>query len=122
MMSMVVFGLDKRNTPESTVSPMAISEKDREEIISSILQSFEEYWIDDKGYIFAASQEGAPITGYIPDEIVGLHLSLLYSDEANLQKQPEKELNDAFKVGRFETYGARLKRIKQSFWQKFNLK
>ena len=115
---MVGFGLDKRNTPESTVSPMAISEKDREEIISSILQSFEEYWIDDKGYIFAASQEGAPITGYIPDEIVGLHLSLLYSDEANLQKQPEKELNDAFKAGRFETYGARLKKNKAKFLAK----
>ena len=116
---MAGFGLYKRKyTRVNKQPPMAISNKDREEIISSILQSIEEYWIDDKGYILAASQEGAPITGYVAHEIVGLHLSLLYPEEAIRQEQPEKELNDALKTGRFETYGARLKKNKVKFLAK----
>jgi len=97
---------------------MAISKKDKEEIISGILKSKEEYWIDGKGKIFASSQDGVSVTGYSGAEIIGNHFSLLYPDEAIQQKEPQKELNYAIKVGRFETHGVRIKKNKIKFLAK----
>ncbi len=57
---------------------MAVSKKDKLEIISNIFNGIEEYWVDGKGIIRATNLEAVTITGYEESEVVGKSFTVLY--------------------------------------------
>lgn len=54
--------------------------------------------------------------GYVAEEIVGKHFSLFYSMQERMAYIPEKNLNQAFRTGRFEDEGWRYRKDGSAFW------
>ncbi|MGP4129542.1 PAS domain S-box protein [Pantoea tagorei] len=54
--------------------------------------------------------------GYTPDEIVGKHFSLFYSESDRLNGVPQRGLDTAARTGSFETEGWRYRKDGSAFW------
>ncbi|MCU5774514.1 EAL domain-containing protein [Erwiniaceae bacterium BAC15a-03b] len=54
--------------------------------------------------------------GYLSEEIVGKHFSLFYSVQERMAYIPEKNLQQAFRTGRFEDQGWRYRKDGSAFW------
>jgi PAS domain S-box-containing protein len=74
------------------------------------------YMLDPNGRITNWNLGGKRLKGYEPDEIIGQHFSRFYSEDDRLRGEPEKGLQTAAKVGRFESEGWRIRKDGTRFW------
>jgi PAS domain S-box-containing protein len=74
------------------------------------------FMLDPAGYIASWNQGAKRIKGYEPDEIIGRHFSVFYTDDANAIGHPQHELDIATKEGRFEEEGWRVRKDGSLFW------
>ena len=56
------------------------------------------------------------IKGYRPDEIIGRHFSILYTEADRTDGMPERGLQEAMQLGRFQAEGWRLRKDGSQFW------
>jgi len=63
------------------------------------LADFAIFLLDDHGRVVTWNEGGRRILGYIPDEILGRHLSFLYTKDDLAASVPEKELQTAREQG-----------------------
>jgi PAS domain S-box-containing protein len=66
--------------------------------------------LDSEGYIVNWSRGAEQVKGYGPEEIVGRHISVFYTDEEKEAGEPAKNLQKAKELGRFETEGWRVRK------------
>jgi len=66
--------------------------------------------LDPDGIVTMWNAGGEQITGYSPQEIIGKHFSILYTEEDRARHHPEHELEVAYQKGRYEEEGWRLKK------------
>ena len=84
-----------------------------------IVQSIKDYGIfmlDPLGYIVSWNPGAERLKGYTADEIIGKHFSIFYPQDDLDTRKPERELQVASKVGRFEDEGWRLRKDGTRFW------
>jgi PAS domain S-box-containing protein len=74
------------------------------------------FLLDPAGYVVTWNAGAQRIKGYMPDEIIGKHFSQFYPAEARERNWPQRELEEALRVGRFEDEGWRLRKDGTTFW------
>lgn len=72
--------------------------------------------LDPGGRIESWNAGAQALYGYVPDEIIGQHVSVFYSSEERARGKPELELQVAVAEGRFEEEGWRFRKDGSSFW------
>jgi PAS domain S-box-containing protein len=84
-----------------------------------LVESVEDYAIfllDPAGIVVTWNKGGQKIKQYKPAEIIGRPFTVFYTADAIAQKYPEKELQEALKVGRYEDEGWRVRKDGSIFW------
>lgn len=87
-------------------------------LLTILVESARDYAIfvlDPRGYIKTWNEGARRIKGYESSEIIGKHFSIFYPQEDKCFK-PEFELKTAWKEGRFEDEGWRLRNDGSRFW------
>jgi PAS domain S-box-containing protein len=90
-----------------------------EERLRLMLESVPDYAIFmlDRGGRIASWNLGAMrLKGYTANEIIGQHFSIFYPAEAKAARKPQRELETAIKVGRYEEEGWRVRKDGSLFW------
>src|SRR5690606_36408330 len=72
--------------------------------------------LDPDGHVLTWNPGSRRITGYTPDEIIGLHFSLFYLPEDISAAKPERELREAAESGRSEVEGWRVRKDGSKYW------
>jgi PAS domain S-box-containing protein len=72
--------------------------------------------LDTSGHIISWNPGAQRIKGYRPDEIIGRHFSQFYTDEDREAGEPQKALETATRMGRFEKEGRRVRKDGTRFW------
>ncbi|MEQ4531646.1 MAG: bifunctional diguanylate cyclase/phosphodiesterase [Mixta sp.] len=74
------------------------------------------YMLDLDGLVMNWNVGAQHTKGYSAEEIVGKHFSLFYSLQERMAYIPEKNLQTAFRTGRFEDEGWRYRKDGTAFW------
>jgi PAS domain S-box-containing protein len=74
------------------------------------------FLLDPEGHVASWNTGAARLKGYTAAEIIGKHISVFYTDEANARRWPQHELQEALRVGRFEDEGWRVRKDGTRFW------
>ena len=74
------------------------------------------FMLDRAGYVATWNSGAERLNGYRPDEIIGRHFSVFYTEEARAIHWPERELEVAAQEGRFEDEGWRVRKDGSRFW------
>src|SRR4051812_18108904 len=109
------------STPITPIAKSGLAEaiKHGGRVYQLMVESVRDYAIfmlDPAGYIASWNQGAKRIKGYDPEEIIGRHFSVFYTDEANAIGHPQHELEIAAKEGRFEEEGWRIRKDGSMFW------
>jgi hypothetical protein len=90
-----------------------------EERFRMLVEGVREYAIfllDPSGRVATWNAGAQRIKGYAADEIIGHHFSEFYPAEAKDRNWPQRELEEALRLGRFEDEGWRLRKDGSRFW------
>jgi len=68
------------------------------------------YMLDADGFVTNWNAGAQRIKGYLPEEIIGKHFSQFYTDEDREKGEPQRGLETAARVGRFEKEGWRVRK------------
>src|SRR5262245_12903978 len=68
------------------------------------------FLLDTRGHILSCNVGVQALQGYLPDEIIGRHFSVFYTQEALEKAWPAYELKSARQEGRFEDEGWRVRK------------
>jgi PAS domain S-box-containing protein len=74
------------------------------------------FLLDPTGHVVTWNAGAQRIKGYMPEEIIGKHMSTFYPAEARERNWPQRELEEALRLGRFEDEGWRLRKDGTRFW------
>ena len=74
------------------------------------------YMLDLEGRVTSWNFGAERIKGYRPEDIIGRHFSLFYTDNDRLAGLPQLGLQMAMRKGRFETEGWRVRKDGTRFW------
>ena len=74
------------------------------------------FLLDPDGNVASWNPGAERIKGYTADEVIGRHFSLFYPASAVERGRPERELDTARRVGRFEDEGWRVRKDGSRFW------
>jgi PAS domain S-box-containing protein len=72
--------------------------------------------LDTTGHVVAWNKGGERIKGYRPEEIIGRHISVFYSPDDVAAHKPDRALEIAERMGRFEDEGWRIRKDGSRFW------
>jgi PAS domain S-box-containing protein len=90
-----------------------------EERFRVLVQSVKDYGIfmlDPDGRVASWNEGARRIKGYEPEEILGRHFSVFYPPEVTASGHPDRELEAARTVGRYEDEGWRIRKDGSRFW------
>lgn len=93
--------------------------RDSEERYRSLIDSLDEYAVfttDADGYILNWNRGGERITGYRAEEIIGQHLSLLYTEDDISYNRPAEVLRQAVEAGTFREEAWRRRKDGTRYW------
>ncbi|MGN6548428.1 MAG: PAS domain S-box protein, partial [Pararhizobium sp.] len=74
------------------------------------------FMLDPDGNVVSWNPGARRIKGYLPDEIIGSHISRFYTEEDRKRGLPQTGLKTAAAEGRFENEGWRLRKDGSRFW------
>jgi PAS domain S-box-containing protein len=74
------------------------------------------YMLDPSGNVSSWNPGAQRFKGYLPDEIIGQHFSVFYTDEERRAGVPERALRTAREEGKFEAEGWRVRKDGTRFW------
>jgi PAS domain S-box-containing protein len=74
------------------------------------------FLLDPSGRVATWNAGAQRIKGYTADDIIGHHFSEFYPAEARERNWPQRELEEALRLGRFEDEGWRLRKDGSRFW------
>jgi PAS domain S-box-containing protein len=90
--------------------------EERFRLLVDAVQDYAIFMLDVQGHISSWNTGAERIKGYAVSEIIGKHFSIFYPEEDLRARKPERELEIAAKVGRFEDEGWRLRKDGSRFW------
>lgn len=74
------------------------------------------FLLDAQGHIVSWNTGAQRIKGYAPEEVIGQHFSIFYTEAARSIDWPGEELKRAAAAGRFEDEGWRVRKDGTQFW------
>ncbi|MES2534805.1 MAG: PAS domain S-box protein [Pseudomonadota bacterium] len=74
------------------------------------------YMLSTEGIVDSWNAGAQRFKGYVPDEIIGRHFSLFYTEEDRLTDLPATALQTAINEGKFEDEGWRVRKDGSRFW------
>lgn len=74
------------------------------------------YMLDPSGRISSWNLGAQRIKGYLPQEAIGQHYSLFFTEEDREKGEPQRALEIALREGRFENQGWRIRKDGSRFW------
>ncbi|CAM2152261.1 two-component system, NarL family, sensor histidine kinase UhpB [Pararobbsia alpina] len=86
------------------------------ELFIEAVEDYAIFMLDADGNVASWNNGAQKIKGYRPDEIIGRHFSIFYSDEDLVARKPQFELDKARLDGRVEDEGWRLRKDGSRFW------
>ena len=92
-----------------------ISASDYKRLVESV-SDYAIFILDASGVVTTWNRGAERIKGYRPNEIIGRHFSTFYPPEDIAARKPERELEEAIRVGRVEDEGWRLRKDGSRFW------
>jgi PAS domain S-box-containing protein len=91
-------------------------DSDRYRLLVDAISDYAIYMLDAEGHVASWNPGAERFKGYTRDEIVGQHVSRLYTPEDNAAGLPELALRTAAREGRFEKEGWRLRKDGTRCW------
>lgn len=91
----------------------------REEVFRLLVNNVRDYAIfmlSPEGNVLTWNDGAERIEGYTAEEIIGKHFSIFYTRESQKRAHPQKELEIAKSVGRYEEEGWRLRKDGSLLW------
>ncbi|CAN5406460.1 hypothetical protein BH23BAC1_BH23BAC1_29660 [soil metagenome] len=85
------------------------------DIISNI-KGFAFFLMDQEGIITSWNIGCEQMKGFTPEDAIGTHYEILFPDFLRDKKMPQKELDEAYKNGRYDTENWRIKKDGEMFW------
>ena len=85
-------------------------------LLVATVRDYAIFALDPKGYILSWNAGAEQFKGYTAEEAIGQHFSIFYPPEIAARGHPEKELEEAALVGRFEEEGWRFRKDGTRFW------
>jgi len=80
------------------------------------IKGFAIFMMDEDGIIASWNIGCELMKGYKPEEAIGQNYEIFFPDFLRENKSPEKELEEAYKNGRYETENWRIKKNGELFW------
>ena len=108
--------VDPKGRPRSARSSGALAADDRYRLLVSAVQDYGIFMLDTDGWVITWNTGAEHLTGYAPEEIVGRHVSVLYTPEDQGGGQPALELRSGVHAGRYECEGWRVRKDGSRFW------
>src|SRR5258706_9294295 len=90
--------------------------EERARMVIDDVRDYAIFILDPTGHIASWNSGAQIIKGYAPAEIIGRHFSVFYPPEARDIGWPDRGLEEAARVGRFEDEGWRLRKDGTRFW------
>lgn len=100
--------------PPQTLRDLAESERIR--LLVEGVTDYAIYILDPDGYVSSWNLGAQRFKGYLPQQIIGQHFSVFYTDEDRASGLPARALTIARETGRFESEGWRVRRDGTRFW------
>ena len=100
--------------PPQTLRDLAESERIR--LLVDGVTDYAIYMLDPDGYVSSWNLGAQRFKGYLPQQIIGQHFSVFYTDEDRASGLPARALTIARETGRFESEGWRVRRDGTRFW------
>src|ERR1700759_1700011 len=91
------------------------SERRYRQLIEAVID-YAIFQLDASGYIATWNPGAEQIKGYEPEEIIGKHFSVFYTEEDRKAEVPKRALAEAAEKGRFEAEGCRVRKDGSTFW------
>lgn len=109
-------GWEAAHTRYRRVQSDLLTERQRRLLVDESLQDFAIARVTPNGLVTEWTRGAERIFGYSALEIAGRHLSRFYPDEDLQRSAPERDLEEAGTVRRYETDGWRVRRDRSVFW------
>ena len=109
-------GWDEQKWPAAGGSAYTISFEERYALLIGAVEDYAIFMLDPTGRVASWNTGAQKIKGYTPDEIIGRHFSVFYTDEDIAAGKPQRELALAAQQGRSEDEGWRVRRDGSRFW------
>lgn len=93
-----------------------IAEGEQFRLLVASIRDYAIFMLDTTGHIASWNSGAQQIKGYVPDEIIGRHISTFYTPEDAAAGRPEKLLEIARTEGRVEDEGWRVRKDGTHFW------
>lgn len=101
----------------STDQPHGLAPSNRTlELFIEAVEDYAIFTLDAEGLVASWNNGAQKIKGYLPNEIIGRHFSVFYTDEDLAAQKPRQELAKAKQDGRVEDEGWRLRKDGSRFW------
>ncbi|WP_457091508.1 PAS domain S-box protein [Microvirga sp. P5_D2] len=94
----------------------AAPDKERFQLLVDAVTDYAIYMLDPTGIIVSWNSGAQRFKGYVESEILGEHFSRFYPDEDRANGLPQRALDTAFREGKFESEGWRIRKDGARFW------
>src|SRR5919202_3443407 len=115
--NLVGFAKITRDITERRAAEVALAESERRfRLLVTSVVDYALFMLNREGYIANWNPGAERVKGYTPDEIIGQHFSIFYTEEDRAAGLPAKALETAAREGRFEAEAWRLRKDGSRFW------
>jgi PAS domain S-box-containing protein len=103
-------------TTPTSPSPAPEQSERRFRLLVEGVKDYAVFMLDPDGLVLTWNAGAQRIKGYAAQEIVGQHFSRFYPPEAQAQRFPQFELEEARRTGSYENEGWRVRKDGSRFW------
>ncbi len=115
--TLVGFAKITRDVTEREMAQRALKQSERQfRLLVSAVTDYAIYMLDPKGNVSSWNSGGQRIKGYAPEEIIGQHFSLFYTESDRAAGRPARALSIAENEGRYMEDGWRVRKDGSYFW------
>jgi PAS domain S-box-containing protein len=104
------------NTEHQPASKLATDEAERFRLFITSVRDYAIYMLTPEGNVASWNAGAQRFKGYKPEEIIGKHFSLFYTEEDRATRLPWRALETAASTGKFEAEGWRVRKDGTQFW------
>ena len=94
----------------------AVGDEQRFELLVASIKDYAIFLLDPSGRVATWNAGARLIKGYLPEEIIGKHISIFYTPEDRARGRPQALLDRAIADGRVEDEGWRVRKDGIRFW------
>jgi PAS domain S-box-containing protein len=102
------------NNPGANITDL--TDEQRFRLLVANVRDYAIYLLDPEGYVSSWNVGAQRFKGYLPNEIIGKHFSVFYTEEERAAGIPGKALQTALDEGKFEAEGWRVRKDGSKFW------